>query len=135
MELKYNDQTTWERAPGYVYFMAAGDPPVAIKIGISVQAGLRKRMRSIQSANHMPIRLLGVIPFEGMERPMVAAGLRERELHERFAVLQRFEDRWVGSEWFSVSPELMSCIAETCQLPTARNLLPSIFRPGPGLQA
>ena len=100
-------QEKWEQSPGYVYFIAAGDPIVAIKIGVTKQKGMKQRLGSHQSSNHVPLRILAVIPFEGMERPMVEAEKKEKELHKKFAHLQRFQSGWVGSEWFTVSDELL----------------------------
>jgi len=102
------EQDAWERSPGYVYFIAACDPPIAIKIGITVKKGLRKRLSAHQGSNHEPLTILKLIPFDNEERPMVSAQRMEQHLHEKFARLQRFEKGWAGSEWFTADPELLS---------------------------
>ncbi len=130
MSGKSDFQDAWERSPGYVYFMAAGDPHVAIKIGITKNSQLRQRLGSIQGSNHEPLILLGVIPFTEMKD----AQRKERELHGLFAHLQRFEKGWVGSEWFTPAPDLRSFIADHAEAPETLGLVESIARPGPGLK-
>jgi hypothetical protein len=93
-------QDRWERSAGYVYFLAAGDPPIAIKIGITTQATLKPRVMRIQGSNHEPLPLLGVIAISDGERPMNAALQLEGELHRQFFHLQRFERGRVAVEWF-----------------------------------
>ncbi len=134
MTQKSDPQDAWERSPGYVYFMAAGNPCVAIKIGITKQATLRQRLGSLQGSNHEPLTLLGVIPFAEGKHPMKDAQRKERELHGLFAHLQRFEKGWVGSEWFTPAPDLRSFIAEHAEAPETLGLVESIARPGPGLK-
>ncbi len=134
MAEKSDFQDAWERSPGYVYFMAAGNPCVAIKIGITKTSQLRQRLGSIQGSNHEPLTLLGVIPFAEGERPMKDAEQKERELHSLFAHLQRFETGWVGSEWFTPAPDLRSFIAEHAAAPKTLGLVESVARHGPGLK-
>ena len=134
MSEKSDLQDAWERSPGYVYFMAAGNPCVAIKIGITKQSTLRQRLGSLQGSNHEPLTLLGVIPFAEGKHPMKDAQRRERELHGLFAHLQRFEKGWVGSEWFTPAPDLRSFIAENAAAPKTLGLVESIARHGPGLK-
>ncbi len=122
----------WERSPGYVYFIGVGVPPQAVKIGISTQRDIGRRLSTLQGGNHEPLTLLGVIPFEAGERPMLEAARHEAELHERFASAQRFRKGWAGSEWFTASPELFTLIAEQAVPPSARGLPSSIAKPGPG---
>jgi len=55
--------------------------------------------------------LLGAIPLEQGERPMLAVQPRQGELHRHFAHLQRFEREWVGSEWFTCAEELLDFIS------------------------
>jgi len=126
-------QDAWERSPGFVYFIAAGNPPVAIKIGVTKQSEFPHRFRALQGSNHEPLRLLGVIPFDEGERPMKAAELKEAELHQRFTHLRRFEAGWVGSEWFTASPELEEFIGRHSVSPIARGLPEAIARPRSGL--
>jgi hypothetical protein len=95
----------WERQPGFVYFIAAGDPPAAIKIGISTAATMKKRIRAHQSSNHEPLKVLGVIGFFEGERPMADANRLELELHAQFSRARRFTSG-PGNEWFTPSNEL-----------------------------
>ena len=79
---KQSAQEIWERSPGFVYFIAAGDsdPPVAVKIGISTEATLNGRFRRIQGSNHEKLRRLRLIHFPAMKD----AEAREQELHRKF---------------------------------------------------
>jgi hypothetical protein len=85
----------WYTRAGAVYFFGAGDPLVAIKIGVTTirkdkekvqeadwHACIRHRHKQIQSSNHEPIKLLGIIRFADGEKPTRDADLRERALHE-----------------------------------------------------
>ena len=101
----------WYSKPGLVYFIAAGCPHIAIKIGETQQTTMRNRLKAIQSANHEPVELLGVIRFDSGEKPLLQCELAERALHQRFASTQRLADWTVGYEWFTVSPELLDYIA------------------------
>jgi hypothetical protein len=104
--------SAWYSKPGLLYFIAAGSPPVAIKIGVANRNGFMNRFRGIQGSNHEFVELLGVICFETGEKPMLQAERKERELHEQFAHLQRLKNGHVGHEWFTVSPELMAYIEQ-----------------------
>ena len=104
-------ESEWYSKPGVVYFIAAGSPPVAIKIGVTQRAKLPQRLRQIQSSNHEPISLLGIIIFDGEAKPLLHAERRERDLHRQFAKYQRIADGKVGHEWFSAGPELLAYIA------------------------
>jgi len=60
----------WWKNPGIIYFIAAGEPPVAIKIGMAaitgnrdLKAAVERRLSQIQSSNNERLRLLGVIHF------------------------------------------------------------------------
>jgi hypothetical protein len=84
-------QAAWWGWPGILYFFAAGDPPVAIKIGVaaltnecSLQACVRRRFEQIQSSNHETIELLGLICFCEGQYPTRSAEVLERELHIQF---------------------------------------------------
>ena len=123
----------WERSCGYVYFIAAGDPSIAVKIGISTERDLKRRFSTIQSSNHEPLSLLGVIRFEGSERPMLDAQRHEKSLHVRFARLQRMQSGWTGSEWFTATPELMEYVSSVTSPPHEHDLPCSVARHGPGL--
>jgi len=118
----------WYRRPGLVYFFAAGNPPVAIKIGMTsvrietdeVQDRdwldcIRQRHKQIQSSNHETIRLLGVIRFSGGEQPTRRAEGRERELHKRFSGLQRFKPYTCRAEWFMPGAELLAYIEKSAE--------------------
>lgn len=102
--VEQSEQEAWERSPGFVYFIAAGN---AIKIGISKETKLLDRYSSIQSSNHEPLKLLGVIPFRESERPMKDAEKHEKELHKKF---EQFRRKGAGSEWFSAQPEIKKYI-------------------------
>jgi hypothetical protein len=115
--VKSADQDKWERSPGYVYFIAAGDPPMAVKIGITIQSGLKQRLRAHQSLNHEPLHILKLIPFDSQERPMVAAQELESELHTKYLKFQRFQSGWAGSEWFTASSELLDDISRIGVIP------------------
>lgn len=123
----------WYFKPGFLYFIGAGSPVRAIKIGVTVATGFRSRLRSHQSSNHEPLRVLGVIEFNGPDRSMRAAELLEQSLHKRFAAHQRFQAFWVGSEWFNPAPEILDYINEHCQPCEVFGLEPSIAKHGPGL--
>jgi hypothetical protein len=103
-------QSNWENSPGVVYFIAAGRPHIAIKIGITTKETIQQRLRHIQSANHELIEILGLIVFENGHKPMLQAEAKEKELHNKFKNLQRFKPGWVGSEWFTVNKELIEYI-------------------------
>jgi hypothetical protein len=45
----------WYDKPGFVYFIGAGDPLKAIKIGVSIKTGFAQRLRHLQSSNHEPL--------------------------------------------------------------------------------
>jgi T5orf172 domain len=100
----------WYRKTGLVYFIAAGDPPCAIKIGVSTHDAFGERLRSIQSANHERIKVLGVIHFDEGDLPMRDAELLERKLHQQFRGFCRAPLGLVGAEWFTAVPELLSFI-------------------------
>jgi len=124
---KYSDP--WYAKPGMVYFIGAGNPPVAVKIGVTHRSGIRSRLRGLQSSNHEPIKLMGVILFEEGQRPMRAAEEREQELHRQFAYLQRFERGWVGSEWFTCSDELLSFIEHNSVPPEQLGIIATVCKP------
>jgi hypothetical protein len=94
---------------GFVYFVSAGshcDICKSVKIGVSTRKQLLSRLRSIQSANHTRIRLLGVIPIS----TMLEAERVERDLHSRFDEWARVPHGSLGYEWFSASPEVMDYV-------------------------
>src|SRR5882757_6108885 len=106
----------WWRCPGVLYFVAVGEPHFAVKIGVAAQTGTRdllssvkRRLDQIQSSNHEPIQLIGIVHFEKhkYEYPMRQADALERELHNEFQHLARFARDTRGSEWFNCSKELL----------------------------
>lgn len=106
-------QARWWRSPGVIYFLAAGQPHVAIKIGVTTRATLLDRMKKTQAHNHEPIELLGVIRFDSGEFPTRDAEDQERLLLQRFTHLCRFKPGTRGAEWLNISRELLDLIAET----------------------
>jgi hypothetical protein len=116
-------QAAWWARQGLVYFIAAGTPPVAIKIGVtsvaadqSVSQAVTRRLKGIQTSNHEPVSVLGVIHFADGSMPMRAAEILERELHIRFVAHQRFPAHSRAAEWFSPSEELLNYIREKAAL-------------------
>jgi hypothetical protein len=123
----------WHKLPGLLYFFKAGN---AIKIGVAavtkgktIQDAIRRRMKQIQSANHEPVELLGVIAFEEGDLPMLLAETLERELHNRFASSLRFKQHTIGAEWFSSSESLLSYISENAKAPETLGLPRMIATP------
>jgi hypothetical protein len=104
----------WYRRAALLYFFAAGDPAVAIKIGVTtirkekdkVEASdwvacIKHRQEQIQSSNHETIRLLGIFKFPDGASPAREAEKLEQELHKAFAELRRFRPHTRGAEWFT----------------------------------
>lgn len=115
-------QLKWWSAPGVIYFLAAGRPPAAVKIGVTTRATLLDRMHKTQTHNHEPIELLGVIRFDDGEFPTRNAEDQLRLLHTRFAHLNRFKPHTRGAEWLTTSPELLQLIADTAIAPETMGL-------------
>ena len=115
-------QLAWWRQPSVIYFIAAGRPPKAIKIGVTTRATVRERLEKTQTHNHEPVELLGVIPFDTGEFPMRAAEDQERLLHIQFAKLNRFKPHTRGAEWLTSSPDLLRLVTETAIQPEALGL-------------
>jgi hypothetical protein len=121
----------WWGRHGIIYFIAAGDPPVAVKIGMTtINGSLRKtvvrRGSQIQSSNHELLYLLGVIRFTEGAHPSRDAEVRERELHNEFHRLRRFRADTRGGEWFRPSRELLARIEQIATKPEALEL-PRLF--------
>jgi hypothetical protein len=108
-----DNQLRWWQAPGVIYFLAAGNPAAAIKIGVTTRAALLDRMKKTQARNHESIELLGVIRFSDGEFPTCDAEDPTRLLHGQFAHLCRFKPHTRVSDWFTASPELLEIIAES----------------------
>jgi hypothetical protein len=103
-------QLSWWAKDAVVYFISAGKPAIAVKIGVTTWAAVTRRLSALQSANHEPLELLGVIPFRNMAQPMKAAEDRERALHRQFRHLQRTKEGNRGYEWFTAKEELLQFI-------------------------
>ena len=116
--LKDNQQNWW-RAPGVIYFLAAGHPASAIRIGVTTRSTLLERMKKAQVHNHESIELLGVIRFDDGEFPTRDAEDQQRLLLARFADLGRFKPLTRGAEWFTAAPELLKWISDTSISPEA----------------
>jgi hypothetical protein len=119
----------WWRHSGLVYFIAAGETPKAIKIGMVATTGawdawvtITRRISQLQSANHKRLILLGVILFDQGEYPTRDAGIAEAALHAKFDHLRRFNNYSRGAEWFNVSQELIDYIELESIKPRAREL-------------
>lgn len=122
----------WERQPGFVYFIGAGEIPSAVKIGISTAKTMSKRLRTMQTSNHEPLYILGLVHFENGEMPMADANMLELELHERFGGERRFGSG-PGNEWFNITHEILEYVAENSTKPEEHGLSPCVAKPGPGL--
>lgn len=105
----------WWRCPGVVYFLGVGNPTVAVKIGmlaitekLNIQKAVARRIGQMQTSNHEPIEVLGLIVFDNCDHPTRQAEITERELHLKYASLARFKSGTRGGEWFNSSPELLN---------------------------
>lgn len=114
----------WWRCQGVVYFLGVGDPISAIKIGMlavtetfNFQTAVMRRVGQMQTSNHEPIQILGIIQFSESEFPTRTAEATERELHLKYAHLARFRPGTKGSEWFNCSAELLEEISNISVLP------------------
>lgn len=122
----------WWKNPGVIYFIAAGEPRIAIKIGMAAITGNRdlkativRRLSQIQSSNHERICLVGVIHFTSETNgpyPTREAEAKERELHIEFGQYCRFEANTRGAEWFDAAPELLARIEQIATKPEALQL-------------
>ena len=112
---QYEDD--WERSKGAIYFLGAGNPPSAVKIGTCKLHEVKKRILDIQGMNHEVLEVLGIIPFTEGERPRLKADQEEAALHRRFAEITRFASGGRSSEWFYPTPELFDYIAASAKKP------------------
>jgi hypothetical protein len=122
----------WWKSPGVIYFIAAGEPPIAIKIGMAAITGNRdlkativRRLSQIQSSNHERIHLLGLIHFShdtDHPYPTRDAEAKERELHNEFEHHCRFKEYTRGAEWFDPVPELLARVEQVATKPEALQL-------------
>lgn len=123
----------WWSCPGLLYFLAVGDPPIAIKVGMlaitsvhTPQTAMRRRLSSIQSSNHELVRVLGVVHFVQGRHPTKDA---ERELHLKFKHLARFQLGSRGAEWFNAAPDLMEEIGRLSQPPEVLGIFRTVATP------
>jgi len=119
----------WWSCPGVVYFLGVGNPTFAIKIGMlavtenfNLQTAVARRIGQMQTSNHEPIEILGIISFTKSEYPTRSAETRERELHNKYSHLARFKSGTKGAEWFNSSPELLAEIQLTSEPPESIGL-------------
>jgi hypothetical protein len=126
----------WWSSPGLVYFLAVGEPVVAVKIGMLAQTratnlsdALSRRLTGIQSGNHEHVQVLGAIPFTQGDYPTRDAEILERELHLRFEHHCRFELGTRGAEWFDADPEILEHVRKIARAPEELGLPRSISRP------
>jgi hypothetical protein len=80
---------------------------LAITEKLSIQSAVARRVGHMQTSNHEPIEVLGIIHFSDCDFPTRAAEVKERELHIKFAHLARFKSGTKGAEWFNCSSELL----------------------------
>ena len=123
---KSQSQDDWERSHGAIYFLAAGKPPTAIKIGTCKLHEVKKRILDIQGMNHEVLEVLGIIPFTEGERPRLAADQEEAALHRRFAEITRFASGGRSSEWFYPTEELFEYIAASTKKPEEFGIATSV---------
>jgi len=116
-------------APSVIYFLAAGTPATAVKIGVTTRSTLLDRMKKTQVHNHEPIELLGVIRFNDGDCPMRDAEDQAQLLRLRFAHLCRFKPHTRGAEWFTASPELLKEILGTTISPEDLGIPGSVYIP------
>ncbi|MBB2832321.1 UNVERIFIED_ORG: hypothetical protein GGD51_002450 [Rhizobium esperanzae] len=128
-------QAEWWQRQGIVYFFSAGDPPSAVKIGMttirsgsSIVQAVRQRFKAIQTANHEVIHLLGVMIFTEGEFPTRDAEVLERELHIKYRNHGRFLEHTVGAEWFSPASDLLAFIEENAIQPALLGLPQTIAK-------
>lgn len=133
IEVCSSSTLAWWKNSGVIYFIAAGEPPVAIKIGVaaitgnrSMKATIVRRLTQIQSSNHERVRLLGVIQFIDGPHPTRDAEAKERELHTEFSYLRRFAEYTRGAEWFNPAPALLARIEQIATKPEVLQL-PQFF--------
>lgn len=103
-------QLKWWSQQAIVYFIAAGNPASAIKIGVTQWSGASSRISACQTGNHEPLEMVGVIPFREGKLPLKDAEDEERRLHLQFQFLRRFPEGVRGQEWFTVAPALLEFI-------------------------
>ena len=125
----------WYAKSGFVYFIGAGDPLKAVKVGVTITTGFISRLRGHQSSNHEPLRVLGIIEFNGPDRSMRAAEQLEQSLHKQFAAHQRFQAFGVGSEWFNPHQDILEYIQANCTSCLDLGLPDSVAKHGPGLSS
>lgn len=123
----------WYSKPGFVYFIGAGEPLKAIKIGVTIATGFTNRLRHHQSSNHEPLKVLGIIDFTRPGSGMREAEQLEQKLHKQFSAHQRFQTSWVGSEWFNPHKDILEYIKTNCAPCSSLGLIECVAKHGPGL--
>ena len=135
-ELASDSTREWWSCPGVVYFLSVGSPIVAVKIGMfavtaktNLKSALVRRLSSIQSSNHELVEVYRLVNFTDGDYPTKEAEDFERQLHNEFRHLARFEPGTRGAEWFSVSPELLARIREVATQPESLGLPRRVGKP------
>jgi hypothetical protein len=124
LESKPGKYADWPFRKGVVYFIGAGKPTIAVKIGLTQKETIEQRFRAIQCSNHEPLELLGLIgpalmsEVEGMEK----------RLHTTFKSSQLIMDGNVGHEWFRATDELLAYIEQHTQKPEKFGLPTSVAK-------
>jgi hypothetical protein len=85
-----------------LYFVGAGEPVEAIKIGVATDP--RKRLSVIQADQHLPVRIMTTVWIYEFE---------EAQVHRQFAHLR------IRGEWFRPAAELLEVIADYVALAEA----------------
>jgi|SRR5579862_1703618 len=114
----------WPFRKGVVYFIGAGKPTIAVKIGLTQEGTVEQRLRAIQCSNHEPLELLGFIGPALM--PEVEN--TEKRLHTTFKESQLIIDGNVGHEWFRATEELLTYIEQHSQKPENFGLPTSVAK-------
>lgn len=119
----------WWQCPGVVYFLSVGNPIIAVKIGMfavtpktNLRSAMVRRLSSIQSSNHELVEVYRARTFTEGDYPTKDAEDFERELHNEFSHLARFEPGTRGAEWFDASPDLLTRIGELSYPPESLGL-------------
>jgi hypothetical protein len=135
-ELASKSTRDWWRCPGIVYFLTVGSPAIAVKIGMfaitpktDLRSAMIRRLSSIQSSNHELVEIYRVIHFSDGDFPTKAAEDFERQMHNDFRYLARFKPGTRGSEWFTVTQELLARINDVAVPPEALDLPKAIGVP------
>ena len=115
---------------------------LAVTSSLSLPAAMHRRLSSIQSSNHEPVYVLGVVHFCEGRHPTKDAENAERQLHLKFKHLARFSLGSRGAEWFNAAPDLLMEISRLAQTPESLGIAKSVaflfrrrrLRPNPSLE-